>query len=63
MSEKIPLLDMSDSHVRSVVEQALRHESITMDDLNSVLPSAEPDLISLEALLDWFAARNVSVVE
>ena len=63
MSEKIPLLDMSDSHVRSVVEQALRDESFTMDDLHSVLPSAEPDLSSLEALLDWFAARNVSVVE
>ena len=63
MSEKIPLIDLSDSHVRSVVEQALRHGSITLDELNSVLPPAETDPASIDALLDWFAARNVSVVE
>ena len=63
MSEKIPLIDMSDSHVRSVVEQALRHGSITMDDLNSVLPPTETDPASIDALLDWFDRRNVSIVE
>jgi RNA polymerase primary sigma factor len=63
MTERIPLLDMSDSCVRLLVEQALRHGFITIDALNSVLPLAETDPDSIEALLEWFSAKSVSIVE
>lgn len=63
MTNKIPLLDMTDDHVRSVVERALRFGSIKIDELNSVLPRTEMESTSIESLLNWFEARNVAIVE
>ena len=63
MTSKIPLLDLSNSFVADVVERALRDGSITIGDLNSLLPYDEVDSASIDALLEWFSSNEVDISE
>ncbi len=58
-----PLLDLSDDAVKKMIKAAKKRGYITMDELNSVLPSDETDPDKIEDTLAMLSDMGINVVE
>src|SRR5438552_14984564 len=59
----LPLLDLSDAAVKKLIRTAKKRGHVTMDQINSVLPSEEVNSEQIEDVLSMFSEMGVSVVE
>ncbi len=58
-----PLLDLSDDAVKKMIKAAKKRGYITMDELNTVLPSEETDPDKIEDTLAMLSDMGINVVE
>jgi RNA polymerase primary sigma factor len=58
-----PLLDLSDDAVKKMIKAAKKRGYITMDELNTVLPSEEADPDKIEDTLAMLSDMGINVVE
>ena len=58
-----PLLDLSDDAVKKMIKAAKKRGYVTMDELNSVLPSEEVTSEAIEDTLAMLSEMGVNVVE
>jgi RNA polymerase primary sigma factor len=61
--DTLPLLDLSDAAVKKLIRTAKKRGHVTMDQINSVLPSEEVNSEQIEDVLAMFSEMGVSVVE
>src|SRR5262245_51293788 len=59
----LPLLDLSDAAVKKLVRTAKKRGYVTVDQINSVLPSEEVNSEQIEDVLAMFSEMGVNVVE
>src|SRR6184192_336661 len=59
----LPLLDLSDAAVKKLIRSAKKRGYVTMDQLNSVLPSEEVNSEQIEDVLAMFSEMGINVVE
>src|SRR5204862_4941416 len=58
-----PLLDLSDAAVKKLIRGAKKRGYVTVDQINSVLPSEEVNSEQIEDVLTMFSEMGVNVVE
>ena len=58
-----PLLDLSDDAVKKMIKAAKKRGYVTMDELNSVLPSEEVTSEQIEDILAMLSDMGINVVE
>src|SRR5215470_8478974 len=58
-----PLLDLSGAAVRKLIRNAKKRGYVTVDQINSVLPSEEINSEQIEDVLAMFSEMGVNVVE
>src|SRR5215467_587906 len=58
-----PLLDLSDAAVKKLIRNAKKRGYVTVDQINSVLPSEEVNSEQIEDVLAMFSEMGVNVVE
>jgi RNA polymerase primary sigma factor len=58
-----PLLDLSDDAVKKMIKAAKKRGYVTMDELNSVLPSEQTDPDKIEDTLAMLSDMGINVVE
>src|SRR5215831_16407407 len=58
-----PLLDLSDAAVKKLIRNAKKRGYVTVDQINSVLPSEEVNSEQIEDVLGMFSEMGVNVVE
>ncbi len=58
-----PLLDLSDDAVKKMIKVAKKRGYVTMDELNSVLPSEEVSSEQIEDILAMLSDMGINVVE
>src|SRR6201984_2653561 len=59
----LPLLDLSDAAVKKLIRGAKKRGYVTVDQINSVLPSEEVNSEQIEDVLAMFSELGVKVVE
>ena len=59
----LPLLDLSDAAVKKLIRTAKKRGYVTVDQINSVLPSEEVNSEQIEDILAMFSEMGVNVVE
>src|SRR6266478_1345798 len=59
----LPLLDLSDAAVKKLIRTAKKRGYVTVDQINSVLPSEEVNSEQIEDVLAMFSQMGVNVVE
>src|ERR1700704_1865201 len=59
----LPLLDLSDAAVKKLIRTAKKRGYVTVDQINSVLPSEEVNSEQIEDVLSMFSEMGVNVVE
>src|SRR5438128_2079491 len=59
----LPLLDLSDAAVKKLIRSAKKRGYVTMDQINSVLPSEEVNSEQIEDVLAMFSEMGINVVE
>ena len=59
----LPLLDHSDAAVKELIRSAKKRGYVTVDQINSVLPSKEANSKQIEDILSIFGEMGVNVVE
>src|SRR3954451_25322210 len=59
----LPLLDLSDGAVKKLIRGAKKRGYVTVDQINSVLPSEEVNSEQIEDVLSMFSEMGVNVVE
>ena len=59
----LPLLDLSDAAVKRLIRTAKKRGYVTVDEINSVLPSEEVNSEQIEDVLAMFSEMGVNVVE
>src|SRR6476660_7705460 len=59
----LPLLDLSDAAVKKLIRNAKKRGYVTVDQINSVLPSEEVNSEQIEDVLALFSEMGVNVVE
>src|SRR3989475_676674 len=59
----LPLLDLSDAAVKKLIRSAKKRGYVTVDQINSVLPSEEVNSEQIEDILAMFSELGVNVVE
>src|SRR5262245_57014121 len=59
----LPLLDLSDAAVKKLIRTAKKRGYVTVDQINSVLPSEEVNSEQIEDVLAMFSEMGVNVVE
>src|SRR5262249_42740790 len=59
----LPLLDLSDAAVKKLIRSAKKRGYVTVDQINSVLPSEEVNSEQIEDVLAMFSEMGVNVVE
>src|ERR1700745_141615 len=59
----LPLLDLSDAAVKKLIRGAKKRGYVTVDQINSVLPSEEVNSEQIEDVLAMFSEMGVNVVE
>src|SRR5204862_4176006 len=59
----LPLLDLSDAAVKKLIRSAKKRGYVTMDQINSVLPSEEVTSEQIEDVLAMFSEMGINVVE
>jgi RNA polymerase primary sigma factor len=58
-----PLLDLSDAAVKKMIKEAKKRGYVTMDELNSVLPSEEVTSEQIEDTMAMLSDMGINVVE
>ena len=58
-----PLLDLSDDAVKKMIKTSKKRGYVTMDELNSVLPSEEVTSEQIEDILAMLSDMGINVVE
>ncbi|TIX97966.1 MAG: RNA polymerase sigma factor RpoD, partial [Mesorhizobium sp.] len=58
-----PLLDLSDDAVKKMIKAAKKRGYVTMDELNSVLPSEEVTSEQIEDTMAMLSDMGINVVE
>jgi len=58
-----PLLDLSDAAVKKLIRTAKKRGYVTLDEINSVLPSEEVNSEQIEDVLAMFSEMGVNVIE
>jgi RNA polymerase primary sigma factor len=58
-----PLLDLSDAAVKKMIKEAKKRGYVTMDELNSVLPSEEVTSEQIEDTMSMLSDMGINVVE
>jgi RNA polymerase primary sigma factor len=58
-----PLLDLSDATVKKLIRSAKKRGYVTVDQINSVLPSQEANSEQIKDILSMFGEMSVNVVE
>ncbi len=58
-----PLIDLSDSAVKKLIKTVKKRGYVTMDEINSVLPSEEVSSEQIEDILSLFSEMGVNVVD
>src|SRR3546814_10547607 len=58
-----PLLDLSDDAVKKMIKAAKKRGYVTMDELNSVLPSEEVTSEQIEDTMSMLSDMGINVVE
>ena len=58
-----PLLDLSDDAVKKMIKAAKKRGYVTMDELNSVLPSEQTDPDRIEDIMSMLSDMGINVVE
>ncbi|MEW7006434.1 RNA polymerase sigma factor RpoD [Lentilitoribacter sp. EG35] len=58
-----PLIDLSDNAVKKLIKAVKKRGYVTMDEINSVLPSEEVTSEQIEDILSLFSEMGVNVVE
>ena len=61
--QPLPLLDLSDAAVKKLIRSAKKRGYVTVDQINSVLPSEEVNSEQIEDVLSMFSEMGVNVVE
>src|SRR5438270_2367241 len=59
----LPLLDLSDAAVKKLIRGAKKRGYVTVDQINSVMPSEEVNSEQIEDILAMFSEMGVYVVE
>ena len=59
----LPLLDLSDAAFKELIRSAKRRGYVTVDEINSVLPSKEANSEQIKDILSIFGEMGVNVVE
>src|SRR4051794_7167093 len=59
----LPVLDLSDAAVKKLIRSAKKRGYVTVDQINSVLPSEEVNSEQIEDILAMFSEMGVNVVE
>src|SRR3954471_15086381 len=59
----LPLLDLSDAAVKKLIRNAKKRGYVTVDQINSVMPSEEVNSEQIEDILAMFSEMGVNVVE
>src|SRR5437899_1461595 len=59
----LPLLDLSDAAVKELIRSAKKRGYVTVDQINSVLPSKEANSKQIKDILSMFGELGVNVVE
>src|SRR5881392_731706 len=59
----LPLLDLSDAAVKKLIRGAKKRGYVTVDQINSVMPSEEVNSEQIEDILAMFSEMGVNVVE
>jgi RNA polymerase primary sigma factor len=63
MNDNGSLLNLADPAVRALIAEAQLHGFVTLDQLNSVLPSGEVTSNQLEATLEALAQMGINLTE
>src|SRR5436309_11408265 len=63
ISPNSPLLDLPDAAVKKLIRSAKKRGYVTMDQINSVLPSEEVNSEQIEDVLAMFSEMGINVVE
>src|SRR5215217_6786635 len=58
-----PLLDLSDDAVKKMIKAAKKRGYVTMDELNSVLPSEEVTSEQIEDTMSMLSDMGINVIE
>ena len=58
-----PLLDLSDDAVKKMIKAAKKRGYVTMDELNSVLPSSEVTSEQIEDVMSMLSEMGINVIE
>src|SRR3712207_3739187 len=58
-----PLLDLSDAAVKKMIKEAKKRGYVTVDELNSVLPSEEVTSEQIEDIMSMLSDMGINVVE
>src|SRR5204862_3165416 len=58
-----PLLDLSDAAVKKLIRSAKKRGYVTVDQINSLMPSEEVNSEQIEDILAMFSEMGVNVVE
>ena len=59
----LPLLDLSDAAVKELIRGAKKRGYVTVDEINSVLPSKEANSVQIKEILSIFAEMGVEEAE
>ena len=59
----LPLLDLSDGAVKELIRSAKKRGYVTVDEINSVLPSKEANSVQLKEILSIFGEMGVEEAE
>src|SRR6266700_2199351 len=59
----LPVLDLSDAAVKKLIRSAKKRGYVTVDQINSVMPSEEVNSEQIEDILSMFSEMGVNVVE
>src|SRR5437764_14949427 len=59
----LPLLDLSDAAVKKLIRTAKKRGYVTVDQINSLMPSEEVNSEQIEDILAMFSEMGVNVVE
>src|SRR6266700_4199643 len=59
----LPVLDLSDAAVKKLIRSAKKRGYVTVDQINSVMPSEEVNSEEIEDILSMFSEMGVNVVE
>jgi RNA polymerase primary sigma factor len=62
-SQDGPLLDLSDAAVKKMIKEAKKRGYVTVDELNSVLPSEEVTSEQIEDTMSMLSDMGINVVE